>query len=817
MFRDQPTNSFLRSFSALSFVFSVVVLTSCGFEIRLKGTLDSRSELTSEMIAAIESGKTLYSKNCTSCHGALEVTPKRNRTAEQIREAIHVIPNMKFLESLTSPEVNAIAMALSTDPQSTPSTPSSPTLACTTPQARGADNQRLRRLSRTEVLASLSGVFGPALMGIETVQSRAAGVPEDQETKAVVSPTTTYENALGYTNLFDELTTEVFRTEASARKFGGDCIYDNPDLTCARSFINRMGILIQRRILKESEVSDYIARITSGDTAGYNAIEQFKLVLMRLLLSPDFLFQIEEGFVPGRSLSLRSSDFSRYYNGTTTAGVSTAETINNQGEWLVHVNSPGRADGDPIYNKIYNKLIVVASAKPGADGSYPWFQVDWNLRPVESRADITRTKGSNQIFVFEGEFGYMMNQNDTARAQIYKKFQLGFNMRANSGATGANLTIEAIALVNESGTPAPEGNRLRLSPLEVANRIAFRMSDGGPDARLLTAALRDELQTVTQVDAHARRMLQTAPGQAKMIAVFREYTKLNRHLPPSANLSSQQLNGLDVNGINIAMMNEFEDYIKNQVFEAKASFLNVMTSPAAYPRTPALASIYGSSVWNGSAAQTQYSPTHRGLLNRAAFLYNGSARTSPILRGVAIRKAILCDPVDSPDPNIVAVREAGLDGLSIDQLSTRSLVTSMTGGKECMTCHRNINPLGFALESFDSFGRFRTTEQIFSSTGQILSSHQVDASATDMRIGDGSPENANGALDLVDTLANSEKAKACFTRKLVQQAVRRELAATDGCMMTDVYDALRETNTSVFDALVKSVSSEDIFFTRTGI
>ncbi len=44
-------------------------------------------------------------------------------------------------------------------------------------------------------------------------------------------------------------------------------------------------------------------------------------------------------------------------------------------------------------------------------------------------------------------------------------------------------------------------------------------------------------------------------------------------------------------------------------------------------------------------------------------------------------------------------------------LTTRERVTLQTGSAECMSCHRTINPLGFAFENFDAVGKFRAEDR----------------------------------------------------------------------------------------------------------
>jgi mono/diheme cytochrome c family protein len=65
-------------------------------------------------------GATLYTNNCSSCHGPLATSSKLNKTASQIQSAISTVSQMSGLSGLTIAQVQAIADALvSSTPQPT--------------------------------------------------------------------------------------------------------------------------------------------------------------------------------------------------------------------------------------------------------------------------------------------------------------------------------------------------------------------------------------------------------------------------------------------------------------------------------------------------------------------------------------------------------------------------------------------------------------------------------------------------------------------------------------------------------------------------
>lgn len=101
-----------------------------------------------------------------------------------------------------------------------------------------------------------------------------------------------------------------------------------------------------------------------------------------------------------------------------------------------------------------------------------------------------------------------------------------------------------------------------------------------------------------------------------------------------------------------------------------------------------------------------------GLLGQAAILKltaNGTT-TTPVKRGVWVMDRLLNEPAPPPPPSVGAIDPDTRGATTVrEQLDKHRNETS------CAACHAKIDPAGFALESFDPIGGFRTR---YRSTGK---------------------------------------------------------------------------------------------------
>jgi hypothetical protein len=212
-----------------------------------------------------------------------------------------------------------------------------------------------------------------------------------------------------------------------------------------------------------------------------------------------------------------------------------------------------------------------------------------------------------------------------------------------------------------------------------------------------------------------------------------------------------------------------------------------------------------------TAQPVAHAPSHRGLLHRPALLVSAGARTSPIVRGAHVRKLFLCDELGMPDPAAVQKRQDQVG--DIESMSNRDRVTRLTSDGACLGCHRLVNPIGFLFEGFDQVGKRRTEEPIFDSSGNVTRTWPIDTRVVEPMIEADGPQVLADSSQLAEIVAESAKARACFSRRLFEYYRQRPTDNDkDGCALNEIEVEGRQG--SLQSMVTTAVANEDIFWRR---
>lgn len=291
---------------------------------------------------------------------------------------------------------------------------------------------------------------------------------------------------------------------------------------------------------------------------------------------------------------------------------------------------------------------------------------------------------------------------------------------AGSGATtlkdfyaGLELALEAMLLspevlfVVERAEPDPRNpGQLRLDAYSLASRLSYFLWDAGPDDELLSAAASGELQTQKGLARTVDRMLASPRLVDGMRAffddmfgfnAFRTVAKDSTIYPNFTSVTAEAAREQTLRTVINHLVVENKDY--RDLFTTRSSFM-----------TPALAILEDTPALPGWTPYTLPADSRRvGLLTQVSFLslHAHPGRSSPTLRGQALREVLLCQHVPEPP--------AGVDFSIVNSPSSsyptqRDRVNAHLENASCAGCHKIMDPIGLALENFDGDGSFRLEE-----------------------------------------------------------------------------------------------------------
>ena len=279
---------------------------------------------------------------------------------------------------------------------------------------------------------------------------------------------------------------------------------------------------------------------------------------------------------------------------------------------------------------------------------------------------------------------------------------------------GLNVALEGIMLsprvmmVSERAEPDPaHPGRERLDSYSLASRLSFFLWDAAPDDLLLKAAASGELQTPKGLAKSVDRMLASDRLQDGMRAFFDDMLQLDdfKNLAKDAQIYPQ-FTGLAV----VDAREQTLRMVVDQLVVKNKDYRDIFTTRETF-LSPSLAAIYRLPTTPGWVPYEFPADSPReGLLTQIAFLASHShpGRSSPTLRGKALREILLCQIVPRPPAN---VDFSALENPDPNVKTQRDRVALHLKNPVCAGCHKVMDPAGLALENFDGAGQYRVVEK----------------------------------------------------------------------------------------------------------
>lgn len=342
-------------------------------------------------------------------------------------------------------------------------------------------------------------------------------------------------------------------------------------------------------------------------------------------------------------------------------------------------------------------------------------------------------------------------------------------------------------------SPRAATGPVKLNGFELATRLSYLMTSSTPDSALLDAAASGALDSDAELLAQAERLLGSPGGTSALGAFHGEWLKVTglNEIEKDAALFPNWNDELKR-----ALSAETERFVGYVLGQGDGRFATLLTASFSVI-DPVLAPLYGVPA-PASAGRVDFAPAERtGLLTQGAFLAVKAhdQQSSPVKRGIGLLQSVACINMPPPPPSIM-VQEPKLDATA----TTRERFAAHSNKPSCAACHTKIDPPGFAFESYDAIGRFRSTE----------AGKSIDTAVTLANVApdiDGSYPNARAMLE---HLAGSKTAGDCYALQWFRYAFKREPVARDACTLKRALDAFQTNQGGVKD-LVRALASADAF------
>jgi hypothetical protein len=265
------------------------------------------------------------------------------------------------------------------------------------------------------------------------------------------------------------------------------------------------------------------------------------------------------------------------------------------------------------------------------------------------------------------------------------------------------------ATTDSSGdAPEPAGpTTYRIGGIELASRLSFFLWSSIPDDELIEAGASGRLSDARVLEQQVRRMLRDPRAEALVTNFAGQWLYL-RNL--AASRPDEVLFPDFDEDLRIALRRETELFFGGIIREDR-SVLELIKADYTY-LNERLARHYGIPHIYGSHFRrvTLSADTVRGgLLGQGSVLTvtSHANRTSPVQRGKWLLENILGSPPPPPLPNVPPLDDARQKNKAA---SVRELMEQHRANPTCASCHKVMDPLGFALEHFDAVGRWRTRD-----------------------------------------------------------------------------------------------------------
>ena len=271
------------------------------------------------------------------------------------------------------------------------------------------------------------------------------------------------------------------------------------------------------------------------------------------------------------------------------------------------------------------------------------------------------------------------------------------------------------------------GAPFRLTDFEIASRLSFFLWSSIPDEALIADASRGALKDPAVLEKQVRRMLADPKADALVTNFAGQWLMLRE-------LRNSRPDSPDWDGNLRQSFQRETEMLFQAVMREDRSILDLLDADFTFV-DERLARHYGIPNVHGSRMRRVTlgaDDPRRGLLGHGSILTVTSAanRTSPVTRGKWVLENVLGAPPPTPPPGVETNLEQ--DPAQTKATSLRQRMEAHRTNPACASCHKLMDPIGFALENFDHTGKWRTLDgkTPVDASGVMIDGSRLDGPAT---------------------------------------------------------------------------------------
>ena len=361
------------------------------------------------------------------------------------------------------------------------------------------------------------------------------------------------------------------------------------------------------------------------------------------------------------------------------------------------------------------EMEIMGPINPGGAATSPTYQRVFVCKPAKSAdeapcAKAILSKLARRAYrrpVTDADLKVLLDFYNEGRAS--GTFEAGVELALQRLLVSPSFLFRAEFDPVSSASAASKSSIYRVSDLSLASRLSFFLWSSIPDDELLDLAEKGKLREPAILAQQTKRMLADPRSAAFTTNFAGQWLSLRRlkDIVPDPFLYPDYGDTLA-----LAFQKEAELFFDSIVREDRP-LTDLLDADYTFVNER-LALHYGIPNVKGINFQRVALPAdspRRGLLGKGAVLTVTSLpnRTSPVVRGKWVLQAILGAPPPEPPPDVPSLQENGEKVTKVRTLRER--LEQHRAGAICASCHKLMDPIGFALESFDAVGKYRLFDE----------------------------------------------------------------------------------------------------------